>query len=299
MYFENRRISWTAVSFQPGFLIADFDDYQPTRLDRVWSCGEISAPQAGMGELLVYLMTGDPGGFGNLMTDYIANAAGGPAGPVAPGELLALYIEQMGPSSGALATTGDDDRLPTNLAGTEVRFDGIPAPALYSGDFQINVQVPYSLQPDTMTTVQVFYQGVPSNRAVVPVAEASPELFSDGVTRAVIALNQDGSRNTPSNPAARGTVVVLFASGGGQTSPPGITGKRAPSPHPVLNGPVDVNIDGAAAEVLFAGEVPGFVGLVQINARLQDGPVHAPRAVPVTLRIGARTNRAPVSLWVR
>jgi uncharacterized protein (TIGR03437 family) len=94
--------------------------------------------------------------------------------------------------------------------------------------------------------------------------------------------------------------VVLFASGGGATSPAGRTGTPAPAPHPGLVAPVAITVDGEPAEVLFAGEVPGFIGLAQINARLPAlAGIAATQPAPVALRIGSRTGRAAVSIWVR
>jgi len=298
-YFASRQISWTAGSFQPGSLITDFEDYAPTTLDRLWTCGETESPQPGMGEILTLTTTGDGFGFGALRGDQIANAAGGPAAPVAPGELVTIYAEQLGPAAGLAAQFDAAGRLPVKLGDTEVLFDGVPAPILYAGAFQINVQAPYNLQPGKTISMQVFYHRVPSNRMTVEVVDAAPEIFNDLATHYAIALNEDGSRNGPTNPATAGGIVVLFAAGGGQTSPSGITGERARTPHPKLLLPVEVTVDGRTAEVLFAGEVPGFAGLVQVNAQLAASAPASPRPVPVGLRIGSRSNRAPVLLWIR
>ncbi len=300
-YFEQRAVSWTAASFEPGSLVTDVTDYLPTTLDVPWNCDPTSNPRAGMGEALLLATTGDPTGFGYIGPDRIANSAGGPASPVAPGQLLSLFVEQLGPDPAIVTAFGETGRLPVNAGGTEVRFDGVPAPILYAGAFQINVQVPYSLVPGTRSTMQVWFQGVPSNRAVVDVVEAAPEIFHDFTTRSVIALNEDGSRNAGSNPAAPGSIVVLFASGGGETSPPGDAGLKAPLPHPRLTLPSEVTIDNQPGVVVFAGEVPGFTGLVQVNARLPLSITAAavPRPVAVTLRVGSRTSRASVLLWIR
>ena len=302
VYFAVRGISWTAASFQAGSLVADFDDYLPTTLDRPWTCGAVANPRSGMGEIVTLSTTGDTFGFGALRTEQIANSAGGPASPVAPGELVTIYAEQLGPAIGVLADFGPGGRLPVNLGDTEVWFDGVPAPILYAGAFQLNVQAPYNLQPGKTTSLQAFFHRVPSNRLTVEVVEAAPEIFSDIGTHYAIALNEDGSRNGPTNPANGGGIVVLFGSGGGQTSPPGMTGAAAPSPHPALALPVNITVDGQPAEVLFAGEVPGFVGLVQVNARLTGSPAPVtapPRPVAVEMRVGTRSNRNPVLVWRR
>lgn len=123
-------------------------------------------------------------------------------------------------------------------------------------------------------------------------------MFHDAASSYATALNEDGSRNGSSNPARGGSVVVLFASGGGQTAPAGVTGRAAPLPHPRVAATVALTIDGRTADILFAGEVPGFAGLMQINARLPAGD-GAARAAPVVVRAGDWTSRAPVLLWVR
>jgi uncharacterized protein (TIGR03437 family) len=300
-YFDSRLIAWTAASFRAGSLIRDLAEYTPTTLGQSWTCSEATTPQPGIGESLIFWMTGDPIGFGSLRADQIASVAGGPPTPVAPGQLISIYVEQLGPAVPVTAGFADDGRLPTNLAGTQVLFDGVPAPVLYAGSFQINAQVPYSLAGARTATMQVIYRHVPSNRLVIEVVDAAPELFHDPFTRAAIALNEDGSRNGPTAPASPGSIAVLFATGGGQTSPAGATGVQASSPHSLLTLPVDATVGGLKAEVLFAGDVPGFVGLVQINIRLPStlGPFQSSRLVPVLLTIGGRTNRAAAFLWFR
>jgi uncharacterized protein (TIGR03437 family) len=68
------------------------------------------------------------------------------------------------------------------------------------------------------------------------------------------------------NPIHIGGYVSLFATGEGQTLPPGADGRLsgATSTHPVL--PVSVTIDGIPALIQYAGSVQGQVaGLMQVN----------------------------------
>jgi uncharacterized protein (TIGR03437 family) len=96
-------------------------------------------------------------------------------------------------------------------------------------------------------------------------------LDSTGQGQAAV-LNQDNSINGPSNPATRGSVIQIFATGEGQTSPPGVTGSltRSTPPLPVL--PVKVTIAGLDAPLQFAGSAPDSVaGLMQVNALVPQG----------------------------
>ena len=279
--FDVAGVHWTALGFGAGGLVRDTVDYAGTAV----------------GETILSWMTGDPIGFGYLRKEAIASAAGGPASPAAPGALLSLYIEQMGPSPDLFGRLGADGRLPLELGGTEVFFDGVRVPVLFAGQYQVNVQVPYTVVPGRAALVQVFYRGVPSNRLLLDVVPAAGELFHDVFTRGVVALNEDGSRNGEGRPAGAGSSVVLFGTGLGMVAPLGVAGLPAVSPHPVVALPVSVFVDGVEGEVLFAGEVPGFVGLAQINVRL--GRVLRVGSVPVVLRVGGRDSQAAVVVWVR
>jgi uncharacterized protein (TIGR03437 family) len=140
---------------------------------------------------------------------------------------------------------------------------------------------------------------VPSNRITVPVVEASPELFQDFATRHVVALNEDGSRNGPGTAALPGSLVVLFGTGAGAVVGGRETGTVAGPVHPVLALPAAVTVGGEAATVLFAGEVPGFIGLAQVNVRLAGRAAREARAEPVVWTVGGRSSRSPATVWVR
>jgi len=290
--FDDRGISWTASDFTPGGLLLDAAEYEPASFTPAWRCG-----QPGMGQTVLTWMTGDPIGFGYLRKEAISSAAGGPSSPASPGQLLSLYIEQMGPAPDQFGRLDATGKLPAQLGGTTVLFDGEPAPILFAGQYQINVQAPRTLTPGTETLLQVIYRGVPSNRLRVEVVPAAPEIFHDGSRRNAIALNENGSPNSTANPAAPGSIIVLFATGTGLTAPTGTTGQPAPSPHPVLTQPATLSVNGLPAEVLFAGEAPGFIGLSQINARLPRQLTAG--SASLILGVGDRKSQAPVTLSVR
>jgi uncharacterized protein (TIGR03437 family) len=69
-------------------------------------------------------------------------------------------------------------------------------------------------------------------------------------------LDQNSTVNSPSNPAEKGSIVIVFASGAGQTDPGGADGQIAGDTLPTPLLPVSVQIGGLEAKVLYAGAAP-------------------------------------------
>jgi uncharacterized protein (TIGR03437 family) len=85
------------------------------------------------------------------------------------------------------------------------------------------------------------------------------------------ALNQDGSVNNASNPAAPGSIISIFVTGLGAMTPPLPDGTVALRPANVPASLPQVLVNGQPAEILYIGNAPGVVqGVVQINLRLPD-----------------------------
>lgn len=137
----------------------------------------------------------------------------------------------------------------------------------------------------------------PFTISVVPSAPGVFTADSTG-TGPAAALNQDGQLHTAQNPARAGDIIVLYATGEGQTSPPGVDGALSDFPYPAPIQKVSVTIGGFDAAILYAGAAPGQIaGLMQINARIPLGV--APGAVPVSIRIGNNTSQTGVTIVVR
>lgn len=175
--------------------------------------------------------------------------------------------------------------ISTQLAGTRVLFEGMPAPVLYASDGRVNAVMPFSMYGYYHVLMQVEYNGVLSNATPVYMAPSAPVVFtsSDSGQPVAIVVNQDGSINSPSNPAPFGSIITFYGSGFGLTSPAGMDGQlaTAPLPQPIL--PVSVTVDNYTAELLYAGDASGMVeGIVQLNVRL---PLYA-NAGYVTVQVG-------------
>lgn len=235
-----------------------------------------------------------------ILVSLVGSAASFLTGAVAPGEILTISGSGLGPNSGLgfeLTSTG---LIGTALGETEVLFDGVPAPILYTQQNQLTVIVPFAASGLANIQMIVENNGVSSLPLTIPVAASAPALFTtggNGIGQGAI-LNEDGSQNSAANPAANGSVIVLYATGAGQTNPLGIDGLLAGDilPTPVL--PVSVTIGGQAAKVLYAGAAPGLVaGVMQVNALVPEG-IHS-GAVPVQLKVGNGTSQNGVMISVR
>lgn len=228
----------------------------------------------------------------------ITSAASYRGGAVAPGEILAIFGSGIGPHSlvGGSVANG---RVGLAAGETRVLFDGEPAPVLYASAGQTGAVAPFGLALKAAVRVEVEYQGRRTLPVIVPVEDTRPAVFTANAAGSgpAAALNEDGSRNSPANPAPRGSVAVLYLTGGGPTNPPPPDGAVAEAARE-LAARVQVFVAGAEAAVLYAGAAPGLVaGAVQVNLRV---PANTPAGnVPVVVRVGGRDSQPGVTVAVR
>jgi uncharacterized protein (TIGR03437 family) len=212
------------------------------------------------------------------------------AGPVAPGEIAAIFGAGLGPDTGVTGALGADGVLSGMAGGVDVRFDGTQAPIFYAQSGQVNVQVPYPVAGSGTVSVEVRFQGILVGAASVPVAPSAPAMLT-------LATNSDGSPNAESAPALRATWITFYATGEGLTDGLNVAGvpAQAPYPHPLLA--ISLTIAGVNADILYAGSAPDMIGVLQINARVPSGFV-APGPAAAVLSVGAAT-APPVTIWLK
>src|SRR5207249_4399821 len=98
-----------------------------------------------------------------------------------------------------------------------------------------------------------------------------PQVLTGGNGPAVVH-SRDYTPVTASNPAAVGELLTMVASGLGPTNPSVDRGQLFPSDRLyVVNSPVDVLMNGANAEVLYAGGYPTTTDRYQVNFRVPSG----------------------------
>ncbi|HTS26063.1 MAG TPA: IPT/TIG domain-containing protein [Bryobacteraceae bacterium] len=219
----------------------------------------------------------------------VANLASLMNGSVAPGELLAISGNALGIGMAN-----------ASMQNTTVTFDGTAAPLFSVTTTQVTVIVPFSVSGQTTTQVQVTADGQKSAAVTLNVAAAAPGIFTLSGTGSgdAAVLNQDGSINSPGNPAAAGTAISFYATGAGQTSPAGVTGQIASPPLPRLTGNVSASIGGQTAQVLYAGNASGLLSsVVQVNAQVPTGA--GTGDVSLSLNIGGTVSQPGVTVWVK
>lgn len=288
-----RRVTWGEESFdEMGSLILSVVPKNPADLNllRVHTGAYFLSPVPQVGNRPLFISSG------------MVDGASGQPGAVTPGKIVVLYGSRLGPSNLATAQLAADGRVATNLAGTQVLFDGQPAPLLYAGSGQVAAVVPYSVDGKAGTQVQVVNGLQTSDAVALPVTAVAPSIFSKDYTGSGqgAILNQDGvTVNSTEAPAEKGSVIAIFATGEGQTDPGGVDGQLARGetlPRPKQQ--VEVLIGGKRAEVLYAGAAPGQVaGLFQVNARI-PADVEAGEAA-VQVKVGNAASQPGITVVVR
>jgi uncharacterized protein (TIGR03437 family) len=182
-----------------------------------------------------------------------------------------------------------------------------------NGD-QINAQVPWeALAAGTnsgIAQVVVTRNGSASAPLPITVGSAAPGIFTfpGGVGQAVAYGNSDGAiaaqinSGLPfaSHPAKIGdpTTLVILATGCGPVTPAVITGASANDGqlHQTTTLP-QVLVGGVAAQVVFAGMTPQFVGVYQLNIVIAAGTPTG-NAIPLQISMNGVTSRNDVTIAV-
>ena len=230
----------------------------------------------------------------------IVNAASySPA--ISAGAMVALYGQRLASRTVAASAVP----LPEELEGVrvEVREAGknpVRAPLYFVSEGQINFQMPFGLTASSVE-VRVVNTAGESPWQAVALQATSPAMFTltmDGKGAPTMVHATDWRWVEPSYPARPGEYLLLMVTGLGPVKPAIAAGR--PGGDNGANGPlnyctneVTVTIGGKNALVLFAGLMPGFPGIYQVN-------VQAPRDLPagthsIVVRSENRTSQQGVT----
>jgi uncharacterized protein (TIGR03437 family) len=235
----------------------------------------------------------------SILIGSVRSAASEAIELVSPGKIVVIYGIGMGPAQ-LVKAAPQGSIYPNSFGGTQVFFDGVAAPLIYTSATQVAVVVPYELSAIT-TSMTIQYGGQTSLPYTLGVATASPGIFSTNGTEAgqCAAVNADGSINDAAHPARPGDFISLYATGEGLDNPPQIDGKvtsvLGPYPRPVL--PVNVEVGGISATLTYAGAAPATIaGLMQIVVQVPYD-VQPGGYVPVQLFVGQNSTIAGAA-WI-
>jgi uncharacterized protein (TIGR03437 family) len=183
-----------------------------------------------------------------------------PDEPVTPDGIASIFGANMATGSEGARSVP----LPTTLAGSTVRVNGVLAQLFFASKEQINFLLPAETQPGT-AIVEVTSADGTITRCDLPITPTAPALFTenqrgteapaadatpDGRTYYRVG-NPDGS----SNPVLTGHFLQLYG-----------TGFRA-----AAFDTVSVTLGDKDVPVLYAGKQPQFAGLDQLNVQVPPG----------------------------
>src|SRR6185312_2064824 len=229
----------------------------------------------------------------------VGNAASWQIGPIASGEIIVIGGQTVGAvplTSGTIPATGS---MATTLANVTVTINNVKAPILYTSGSITSVIVPNFVIPGSSANIVVATPGQTTKTFKVAMAASSPGLFALNAAGAgqLVAMNQDGSLNSSTNAAVAGSIVTVYATGTGVTTPGSVIGAiQTEAVAPISK--TAVTIGGKDAPVSYAGTPAGVVsGLTIIQATVPSGLTAGP--VPVVLTSGSASTTQTVTIAVK
>lgn len=233
----------------------------------------------------------------------VVHAASQQSGSFSPNTIATLYGKDLAYVTRALgADDVRDSLLPTILSGTGVRLflDGVALPLYFVSPAQVNFLVPATVRPGAHR-LHLALDGRTGPVVEVRVAAASPGLFLQQPGWA-IAVRLDGTLVSPASPARPGDIVILYATGLGETAGSlalrsGEVSKQAASLVDMAGFAVRLNgRDIPRDHIFYSGLAPGFAGLYQVNLRI---PIDAPADPGIQLLTGGATSPDAVRIAVK
>ena len=213
---------------------------------------------------------------------------------VAPGGLIQISGAGLAPAAAGASALP----LPTSLGESCVTVNGTAIPLFLVSDSEIAAQLPFTASGNV--PLVVHNPGGLSSPFSLAVQDFAPAIFHNGAAGdqtglATVVRDSNNELVTFANPIHPNEMISIYLTGLGQTSPPAPLGDAAPAdPLAVASTAPSVTLGGQTLAVMFAGLVPGEVGVYQINAYVPRG-IREASQTPLVVTQGA----ASTSLTVR
>ena len=223
---------------------------------------------------------------------------------VAPGTLISI----SGKAFAAGKSSASHLPLTTDLSGTGVLLAGRSLPIIFSSAGLISAVIPYDLPVDSQYQLIVGRGDAVSGPETVTLAAAQPSVFridSTGSPNVAANIFNDLTSGTPidkasippASPVKTGDKLVIYCTGLGAVDQPLDPAMPAPSTSVNTKNPVTVTIGGQTAAVSFAGLVPGYTGLYQVNTTVPN-TVAVGDNVPIVVSVLGQSS-TPIGVSVR
>jgi uncharacterized protein (TIGR03437 family) len=214
----------------------------------------------------------------------------------APGSFIEIYGSNL--SNTKRGWTGSDftgNNAPTSLDGVTVTIGGKPAFVNFVSPGQVNVQVPADVPVGGALPVIVSFKGLDSDPVMLPIQASAagllaPSTFSVFGKQYVVAVHSDSgdyvsNGNLPGfpEPALPGETLIFYGIGFGPVTPTTPIAGQIIGGLTNLSTPLQFKIGATAAKVLYAGFIPGLVGVYQFNIVVPADAPSGDLAVELTL----------------
>ncbi len=233
----------------------------------------------------------------------LQNGAGGNVtARISPAEVITIYGPGIGPQAPETAQP-PGGVYSTGLGGVEVVLNGVKLPLLYASANQINAVAPMNLAAEAAAEIRVIHQGIAGPSYPLFVADSAPRAFAP-------VVNQDGTINSQSNPAALGSSVKFFVTGSQADFFPLADGEVATSTQDqcfgrcsamaaTYAGPIGGGGVSVATAVVYGGTAPGFIaGVTQFEIRFESAVLTATTILNVSVK-DFKGETISQSVWIR
>jgi uncharacterized protein (TIGR03437 family) len=212
---------------------------------------------------------------------------------VAPGGLISIFGSNLADGTAGAGSFP----LPATLAEACLTVNNEQVPLLWASPSQINAQLPFDLVGNG--TMVLKTAGGISTPFSFQIASTAPAVFQTGVAGPHTAIPTvvrlvNNELVTFSNPVHPKDNLVVYATGLGAVTGLVNAGDAAPvDPLAMVTTPPTVTLGGMPLPILYAGLVPGFAGLYQINVSIPWNPPEGIQ-VPLTIEQGGYSTTLPV-----